>query len=79
MQTNKQFRNSKVWLTKRKHILIRDKYKCQECKKYLMNVEARHVHHIIAINDNWDKRLDNDNLISLCLACHNKVENNWRK
>ena len=77
--TSKQFRNSIKWKNKRLYILKRDKYKCQECRKYLMNVEAVHVHHIISVEDNWDLRLTNDNLISLCVACHNKVENRWRK
>ena len=77
--TSKQFRNSKKWKDKRLYILKRDAYKCQECRKYLMNVDAFHVHHIIAIDDNWDLRLKNDNLTSLCTACHSRVENRFRK
>lgn len=31
------------------------------------------VHHIEPLKDNWDKRLDKDNLIPLCNSVHNQV------
>lgn len=33
---------------------------------------TRTVHHIVHIKDNWEKRLDLDNLETICLECHNK-------
>lgn len=67
------FYNSKLWRNKREYILARDNYICQDCKRHL----AEHVHHIEEIKDSWYSRLDNNNLISLCLECHNKRHNRF--
>lgn len=40
---------------------------------------AEDVHHIIPIKDNWDKRTDLDNLISLSHATHAAVEQMYKK
>lgn len=70
--TNK-FYNSKVWKTKRKYILHRDQYLCQQCKKYGINKEAKIVHHIIEMEDQPELKLTNKNLVSVCAACHNRL------
>jgi 5-methylcytosine-specific restriction enzyme A len=70
--SNKAFYNTKAWKDKRAYILKRDGYLCQECKKYGKNVEARLVHHIIEIEEEYSLRLKNSNLVSVCHACHNK-------
>jgi 5-methylcytosine-specific restriction endonuclease McrA len=32
------------------------------------------VHHITSLKEDFSKRLDNDNLITLCELCHRKAE-----
>jgi 5-methylcytosine-specific restriction enzyme A len=70
--SNKAFYNSKAWKDKRAYILKRDGYLCQECKKYGKNIEAKLVHHIIEIDEEYSLRLKNSNLVSVCHSCHNK-------
>jgi 5-methylcytosine-specific restriction endonuclease McrA len=67
------FYKSRAWQRKREAILRRDKYICQNCKRYGRNTEATTVHHIIHLEDAPELALDNDNLVSLCAACHNKL------
>jgi 5-methylcytosine-specific restriction protein A len=66
------FYKSKAWRNKREYILKRDGYMCQECRKYGKNTEAKIVHHIIELEDDWTQRLKNNNLVSVCASCHNK-------
>ncbi|HPZ75313.1 MAG TPA: HNH endonuclease, partial [Candidatus Pacearchaeota archaeon] len=65
------------WREKRNQIIERDKYLCQmslreDPPRYVYtNLE---VHHIIPIEEDWDKRLDDDNLITLSEEYHEKAE-----
>lgn len=68
-----KFYKSNAWMKKRIHILKRDQYICQECKKYGRRVEATTVHHIKAREDYPELSLKDVNLISLCYKCHNKL------
>lgn len=70
---NHSFYTSANWKKKRLSILRRDKYLCQICRRYGKNVEAKIVHHKIEVSDDWSKRLDSDNLISVCTKCHNTI------
>lgn len=70
-----RFRSSNLWKRKREEIKTRDKFLCQVClldKKYIYN--NLEVHHITPISSNWQKRLENENLITLCVHCHKKAE-----
>ena len=59
------------------------------CRKNGIIKEAKEIHHIIPIEEDWSKRLDYDNLIALCSDCHNaqherisplqKFLNTWNK
>lgn len=69
----RDFYHSKEWERVRKLALERDKGLCQECKKNNIITFADMVHHIEEVKDNWDRRLELDNLVSLCFKCHNKV------
>lgn len=71
-KTRDSFYMSSRWKHKRLRILARDKYLCRECKKYGRLRERTEVHHIIHLEDNPSLRYDDDNLVSLCKACHNK-------
>ncbi len=72
------------WKRKRATILKRDHYQCQDCKRYGRTREATEVHHIKHLEDCPELAYDNDNLISLCSACHRKRHpekgtKSWRK
>lgn len=67
------FYSSKRWRKKREYILKRDGYLCQECKKYGRHTEAKIVHHIIEVEDQPELKMKNNNLVSICASCHNKV------
>ena len=64
--------NSRRWRHKRKEILRRDGYLCQRCKRYGKQVQAVTVHHIKHVDEYPELAYINDNLVSLCNACHNK-------
>ena len=56
----------------------RDRFLCQICLRNLyntihwLNYKTVEVHHIVEINEDYNKRLDNDNLITLC-SYHHKM------
>ena len=75
-----KFRWSKAWQHKRKYINQRDKYLCQVCIRERYNTQLKYnfneleVHHITPIVDDWHRRLDDDNLISICNYHHKMAE-----
>lgn len=74
------FRRTQVWTDKAIEIKRRDNYLCQICIRNLYNTFQQYnysglsVHHAISINADWDKRLDNDNLITTCIRHHTMME-----
>ena len=70
---SEEFYKSIVWKKKRAAILQRDGHMCQMCKRYGRRVDAVTVHHIKHIEDNPELARKDENLISLCNACHNKM------
>ena len=73
-----KFYSSKLWKSKREEIKSRDKGLCQRCliKFGIVTTEHLHVHHIVPLMKSWEKRLENNNLITLCVQCHSYCENN---
>lgn len=72
------FRNSNKWILKREQIKKRDKYLCQVClKDGIYTYNNLQVHHIIPINNDYSKRLDSDNLITLCTLHHKDAERGY--
>lgn len=75
-----RFRATKRWSKKRDEIKERDKYLCRVCINNLYhtlntyNYDKLEVHHIVPIEEDYDKRLDNDNLITLCSFHHKMAE-----
>ena len=67
-----KFYSSKQWQDLRAYVLARDNYLCQDCLKEHKITAARDVHHIEFLLNNWDKRLEDNNLIALCRECHRK-------
>ena len=75
--TEAEFLSTQRWKKKRAAILRRDKYLCQECRRYGRKrnghpVPAEVVHHIQHYDEHPELALDDGNLISLCEGCHNK-------
>ena len=69
------FRNRKVWQRKAAEILERDYHCCRVCLLAgIINSNDLSVHHIIPLKDDYDRRLDNDNLITLCRYHHEAAE-----
>lgn len=70
-----RFYHSTAWKHKRQEILERDYGLCQRC-----GMDADLVDHIIPSKDDWDDRLNSDNLQSLCRNCHRiKTKREWMK
>lgn len=75
------FRWSYDWKIKRTEIMRRDRYLCRACFNSLpgtvrrLNNEELSVHHIRPLRTNWDQRLNNGNLITLCRMHHEMAEN----
>ena len=67
------FYRSMRWESMRSKILRRDGYMCQRCKRYGRMREAKVVHHIKHLDEYPEEALNPNNLISLCVDCHNKA------
>ncbi|WP_432702679.1 HNH endonuclease [Lysinibacillus sphaericus] len=76
---SKQFYHSAAWKRARDLIRIRDNGLCIECLNQKRITVGTIVDHIIPIKQNWNKRLDEDNLQLLCQSCHNKKTGTERK
>lgn len=61
------------WEKLREKILRRDRYQCQEAKRYGKTIEANTVHHIFP-RDRWPEyEWKSWNLISLSAAAHDEM------
>ena len=75
-----KFRKTKRWTNKSIEVRQRDRYLCRVCEANLYNTVQRFtfneidVHHIVPINEDYNKRLDNDNLITLCRYHHKMAD-----
>lgn len=76
-----RFRWSRIWQEKREEIKQRDLYLCQICIREIFGTTIKYnsnnlsVHHNIPINEDYNRRLDNNNLITLCSMHHEMCEN----
>jgi len=77
-----KFRGKQAWKNKRAEIKERDMNVCRLCltgkytadHKPLIVTKNLSVHHIIPLETDFDCRLDNDWLITLCESCHELAE-----
>lgn len=46
---------------------------CKRCKRYGRLVEATEVHHIKHVDEYPELAYEDQNLVSLCHACHNHM------
>ncbi|MDT1933929.1 HNH endonuclease signature motif containing protein [Staphylococcus aureus] len=68
-----KFYHSTSWNQLRMKAYLRDNRECQHCKREGKAVKGQNVHHIKPIDQRPDLALDINNLITLCIDCHNKV------
>lgn len=76
-----EFYHSTQWRNTRKHKLMVQPL-CEVCARQGRMTTADMVHHIIELRspNGWEKRLELDNLESICYECHNKEDHrySWR-
>lgn len=70
-----KFYKSTAWTKKRVQALRRDEWVCQDCAAEGIITVAQEVHHLVETKHDWSKRLELDNLISLCRTHHNSRHN----
>lgn len=66
----KSFYHTTAWKRKRREILKRDRNSCQRCRQTGKYTQAVTVHHIKHLRDAPELALTDENLISLCMECH---------
>lgn len=66
-----KFYQSKEWQQLRQVKWVAENGLCELCRKNGIIKEAKEIHHVEPITENWSKRLDYDNLVALCSDCHN--------
>lgn len=75
-----RFRSTIDWQRKAEEIKERDHFICQACLREMkgtvkrLTYENLEVHHAIPLREDFDKRLDNDNLICLCCMHHKMAD-----
>lgn len=75
-----RFRRNSAWRRKSIEIRTRDKGLCQICIRNLYNTVQQYtfdtvgVHHIVPLNEDLSKGLDNENLLSVCEYHHKMCE-----
>ncbi len=75
-----QFRSSGEWQRKAEEIKQRDKYLCQLCLRNFkgtrqqLNSRELSVHHIEPLEEAFEKRVEEDNLLTVCGIHHEMAE-----
>lgn len=74
-QKQDAFRSTKAWQRKRACIRERDLHLCRWClTKGRLSYTDLSVHHIEPLQEAWELRLEENNLITLCSGCHEQAE-----
>lgn len=69
------FRSSAAWTHKSLLIRERDLFLCRAClAEGIITRDGLEVHHIIPLAEDYERRLDEDNLITLCKRHHELAE-----
>lgn len=86
MIDRKKFYKSNAWQVIRQRALNRDNYECQRCKSLgrvtvddLNKHKSLDVHHIKDLIDRPDLAYDLDNLVTVCVKCHNYLEDRFQQ
>ena len=71
------FYHTRAWTRTRTYILKRDSNECQPCKdRGRVTTNNLIVHHIEPLEYVPSKGLDESNLITVCIGCHNFIHGN---
>lgn len=71
------FIKSRQWFNKSQEIKLLDSHCCLVCKSLgLISPTYLEVHHIVKFRNDSSLRLDNNNLITLCVNHHKQADNN---
>lgn len=73
-----RFYHSKEWKMLREKKLSQCGYLCEVCLKKGVTKVAEDVHHIKPVKEDWGRRLDINNLMAVCVSCHNSIEKKGR-
>ena len=73
-----RFYKSKEWNVIRAIIKDKDNGLCLRCLTNKVIRPMNTVHHIEELKASWSKRLDEDNLISLCEQCHQSIHKEYK-
>lgn len=74
------FRSSYIWQKKTEQIKDRDNYLCQFCLRNFKGTKSRinnkrlSVHHAVPLKEDYELRLDDENLITTCDVHHEMAE-----
>lgn len=66
----KAFYHTALWRVARGKRLEKDHHQCQRCRRHGIYTRATTVHHVQHLRDVPELALDQENLESLCSACH---------
>ena len=70
-----RFYSTSEWRKCREEMMKEANYLCEMCLEFgKITYNDLHVHHVVKVKDNWNKRIDKDNLIVVCPDCHRQIE-----
>lgn len=73
-----RFYSDPDWIRKREKIKYTDNGQCLLCLNNNDHRVMDTVHHIVELKEDWSKRFEDDNLISLCESCHQVVHRQYK-
>ena len=73
-----RFYSDPGWIRKREKIKYTDNGYCLICLNNNYHRAMDTVHHIVELKEDWNKRFDDDNLISLCESCHQVIHRQYK-
>lgn len=73
LSDEEKFYSSRQWQRTRQLIKESQGFLCLNCLDNGVYTEGKHIHHIMELLEDWDLRLDPDNLICLCGECHRGI------
>lgn len=73
------FYNSPAWARIREKVMLRDLNICQFCLMKEIFEVGDLIHHVIELKEDFDLRIDERNLITLCSKCHRDIHFEYLK
>jgi len=70
----RRLRSTTAWTKFARYILMTNPLCCDPFNEHNGPVVARHVHHINPLSTHPERLLDPDNVASLCIPCHSRIE-----